>query len=250
MQDDHARVAYDAMASIYDDFNAQNDYFSWFNVLIPRLERLGLPGSGLLLDVACGTGRAVEPMQKRGWLVAGCDISSEMVERARAKHPDAPFDVADMRELTIYRREGFDLVWALNDPVNYLIGDQDLQLAIEAMGRNLASDGLLVFDCNTIALFADSFNPNEGLRRGDSWEWKARGEVDGVWEAELSGDGVETHVHRERHYSVPEVQRAILNAGLEPVAAMGQRETEDGLVLEDGWDEERDHKIVHVARRS
>lgn len=249
MQDDHARVAYDAMAPIYDSFNAQNDYFSWFNVLLPRLERLGLRGFGTLLDVACGTGRAVEPMQLRGWLVRGCDISSEMVERARAKHPDVPFDVADMRELAVYRPEGFDLVWALNDPVNYLIGDGDLQLAIEAMGRNLAADGLLVFDCNTIALFADSFNIQGGMQRGDSWTWKARGEVDGVWEAELSGDGVETHVHRERHYSVPEVQRAILDAGLEPVAAMGQRETEDGLVIEDGWDEERDAKIVHVVRR-
>jgi SAM-dependent methyltransferase len=245
---DHARIAYDAMAPIYDSFNAQNDYFSWFNVLIPRLERLGLPGSGTLLDVACGTGRAVEPMQKRGWLVRGFDISPKMVDIVRSKYPDAPFDVGDMRALPI--SGNFDLVWALNDPVNYLIEDGDLQLAIESMGRNLASDGLLVFDCNTIALFAESFNSQGGMQRGDSWTWKARGEVDGVWEAELSGDGVETHVHRERHYSVPEVQRAILNAGLEVVAAMGQRETEDGLVIEDGWDEERDHKIVHVARRS
>jgi SAM-dependent methyltransferase len=249
MQDDHARVAYDAMASIYDDFNSQNDYFSWFNVLIPRLERLGLPGSGLLLDVACGTGRAVEPMQRRGWLVAGCDISSEMVQLARAKHPDVPFEVDDMRELQVYRPEGFDLVWALNDPVNYLLGDLHLQQAIKSMGRNLAADGLLVFDCNTIALFAANFDP-QGTHRDDRWQWRPRGLVDGIWEAEITGEGVEPHLHRERHYSVPEVQRAILNAGLDVVAAMGQRETEDGLVIEDGWDEERDHKIVHVARRS
>lgn len=248
MQDDHARIAYDAMAAIYDDFNSQNDYFGWFNVLLPKLEQLGLPGKGTLLDVACGTGRAVPPMQQRGWLIRGFDISPKMVQLARSKYPDVPFDVGDMRSLPI--SGDFDLVWALNDPVNYLLEDGDLQLAIESMGRNLSNDGLLVFDTNTIALFADSFNPNEGLHRGDSWTWTARGEVNGVWEAELSGDGVEAHVHRERHYSVPEVQRAILNAGLEPVASMGQREDENGLVIEAGWDEERDHKIVHVARRS
>ena len=42
----------------------------------------------------------------------------------------------------------------------------------------------------------------------------------------------------------------MLNAGLEPVAALGQREEGDGLVLSDAWDEGRDHKIVHVARRT
>jgi hypothetical protein len=42
----------------------------------------------------------------------------------------------------------------------------------------------------------------------------------------------------------------MLNAGLQPVAAMGQREADGELLLADSWDEERDHKIVHVARRS
>lgn len=246
---DHARVAYDAFAPVYDDYNRQNNYETWFNVLLPKLEQLGLPGRGTLLDVACGTGKAVEPMQKRGWLVRGCDISSEMVQLARAKYPDVPFEVDDMRELPTYRAEGFDLVWALNDPVNYLLDDGDLQQAIESMGRNLAGDGLLVFDCNTLGLFAANFDP-QGTHRDDCWRWEPQGLVDGVWEAEISGAGVEPHLHRERHYSVPEVQRAILNAGLEVVATMGQREDEDGLHIEDGWDEERDHKIVHVARRS
>jgi SAM-dependent methyltransferase len=249
MRDDHALQAYDAFASIYDEFNSQNDYESWFAVLLAKLERLGLPGSGSLLDVACGTGMAVAPMLRRGWVVRGCDISPRMVDRARSKYPEVQFDVADMRDLPRFDEDGFDLVWALNDPMNYLLGDGELQLALESMGRNLAVDGLLVFDVNTLALFADSFNPNEGLDRGDRWQWKARGEVDGIWEAELSGDGMDTHLHRERHYPVPEVQRAMLDAGLEPVAAMGQREDENGITIEDGWDEERDLKILHVARR-
>ena len=32
---DHAQIAYDAFAPIYDDFNAQNDYEFWFSVLLP-----------------------------------------------------------------------------------------------------------------------------------------------------------------------------------------------------------------------
>jgi SAM-dependent methyltransferase len=246
---DHARIAYDAMAPIYDQYNAQNDYESWFSVLLPKLERHGLKAAGSLLDVACGTGRAVEPMRRRGWWpIMGCDISEGMVEEARAKCPEVPFDVADMTDLPVYEPEGFDLVWAMNDPVNYLIEDGDLERAIESMGRNLSGDRLLVFDCNTLGLFAANFDP-QGTHRDDRWQWKPRGLVGGVWEAEVSGEGVEPHLHRERHYSVPEVHRAILNSGLEVVATMGQREDEDGLHIEDGWDEDRDHKIIHVARR-
>ena len=59
----------------------------------------------------------------------------------------------------------FELAWALNDPVNYLVGDGDLQSALEAMGANLAADGLLVFDCNTLMLFRASFEPDAGLVR-------------------------------------------------------------------------------------
>jgi hypothetical protein len=49
---------------------------------------------------------------------------------------------------------------------------------------------------------------------------------------------------------VPEVQRTLLNAGLQPLAALGQCEADGTVVLADAWDEERDHKIIHVARRS
>ena len=245
---EHAQIAYDAFAPVYDDFNAQNDYEFWFSVLLPKLEGYGLR-QGKLLDVACGTGRSFPPMLRRGWEITACDISAEMVARAKAKFPDegVTFDVADMTKLPTYGE--FELVWALNDPVNYLVGDGDLQSALEAMGANLAADGLLVFDCNTLMLFRASFEPDAGLRRDSRWRWEGRGERGGVYEAEVSGEGIASHTHKERHYTVPEVQRTLLNAGLQPVAALGQRE-DDGLVLSESWDEGRDHKIVHVARRS
>ena len=64
-------------------------------------------------------------MLRRGWTITACDISAAMVEKAREKFPEGvTFDVCDMRELPVYG--SFELVWALNDPVNYLLGDDDL----------------------------------------------------------------------------------------------------------------------------
>jgi SAM-dependent methyltransferase len=246
---DHAQIAYDAFAPIYDDFNAQNDYEFWFSVLLPRLEEFGLK-TGKLLDVGCGTGRAFAPMLRRGWEITACDISPAMVAKAKEKHAGETiaYDVADMTKLPRYGE--FQLVWGLNDAVNYLVSDGDLQAALEGMSANLADDGLAVFDCNTLMLFRAGFNQGEGLKRDARWNWQGLGQAGDIFEAEVSGEGIATHIHRERHYSVPEVQRTLLNAGLQPLAALGQREDGDELILADTWDEERDHKIVHVARRS
>ena len=46
------------------------------------------------------------------------------------------------------------------------------------------------------------------------------------------------------------MQEAIRSVGLTPLAAMGQSESEAGLAIVDDADEDRDHKIIHVARRS
>src|SRR4051794_37057958 len=80
--DNAARDAYDRFAPVYDEFNAQNDYEHWLGgVLLPELERHGLR-KGWVLDVGCGTGRAFEPLLRRGFSVAGKDVSEQMVERA------------------------------------------------------------------------------------------------------------------------------------------------------------------------
>jgi SAM-dependent methyltransferase len=243
---DPAKRAYDSFAGVYDDFNATNDYEMWFGALLPRLERLGLR-RGSLLDVACGTGRAFAPMLRRGWTITAVDISAAMIVKAQEKQPrGVTFDVCDMRELPVYG--SFELVWALNDPANYLLGDDDLAKALAAMGANLAAGGLVVFDCNTQRLFREFFDSAPGEGGDPRWTWQGLGGDGTFFEAEMSGHEVETHVHRERHRPVDEVQAAMREAGLVPLAALGQRETEDGLILDDDCDEDRDHKIVHVAR--
>lgn len=243
---DPAKLAYEKFAAVYDEFCSANDYEMWFGELLPRLERLGLR-RGALLDVACGTGRAFAPMLRRGWTITACDISPAMVAQARVKHGDeVRLEVADMREMPVYG--SFSLVWALNDAVNYLLGDRDLVAALAAMAANLADDGLLVFDCNTRRLFREFFGARPEEPDDERWVWEGRGGEGDLYEARLSGEDIEPHLHRERHRSVAEVQEAMREVGLAPVAAIGQREEDHKVVLADDWDEDRDLKIIHVAR--
>ena len=134
-----AERAYEAIAPVYDDFTAHHNYELWLGNLLPQLRRHGLRGRRLL-DVGCGTGKSFLPMLERGWEVTGCDISASMLELARAKSGDAVrLSVADMRELPVFGE--FDLVWALDDAVNYLLSGEELGRALSGMRATLPPTG-------------------------------------------------------------------------------------------------------------
>lgn len=250
-----AEIAYEAMAPVYDEFTHLNDYETWFGVLLPALEAHGL-SRGRLLDVGCGSGKAFAPMLRRGWSVHGCDISPAMLEQARLKGGDAVrVDVADMRELPTFGQ--FELVWALNDSVNYLLDGRELTAALEGMRRNLAPNGLLMFDSNTIEAYRGFFCEETIVER-DDWRliWRGRSDpaaapgtvFEASFEAEPLAEGmpvIAPELHRERHFSEAEVLAAIAGAGLECLDAFGYTD-EEGLVAP--LDEVDHYKATYIAR--
>jgi SAM-dependent methyltransferase len=248
---DPTRAAYEALAPIYDELTYRNDYEMWLGALLPELERHGLR-RGRALDAGCGTGRAFEPLLRRGWELWGCDLSPAMLEQAREKYGDAvALEVADIRELP--RLGEFDLVLALNDVINYQLEDGDLERALAGMRENLAPHGLIVFDSNTLCLFRASFVAGEDEAIQGEWRWRGMAdafEPGGVHAAEVSGRDLPAVVHRQRHYGQDEILVALRSAGLEPLAALGQSEEEGRVVLSEPPDEERDYKIIHIARRA
>lgn len=51
---------------------------------------------GPIVEVGCGPGQVTRYLASRGATVEGVDLSPEMIEEARAAHPDLAFRVADM----------------------------------------------------------------------------------------------------------------------------------------------------------
>jgi|SRR6187549_1167615 len=250
-----ALEAYESLASVYDDFNHQNDYEAWIGaVLLPRLRGYGLEGPGAALDVGCGTGKAFPPLLERGWDVSGCDISPAMVDIARERFgSQVRLSVADMRSLPTLG--SFDLVLAINDAVSHLLTGRDLREAMACFAKNLSPGGLLVFDCNTRTLFRGLFDAAE--RRvvehgGRRWTWQGMGEGDRIAEtfsARISGDSIAPTTIVQRHFSQPEVERALEATGLRCRGVLGQREADGGVVICEHPDEERDGKFVYIASR-
>jgi SAM-dependent methyltransferase len=251
-----AEEAYEALAPLYDDFTSHHDVDLWLGNLLVELRRHGL-GGNRLLDVGCGTGKSFLPMLARGWEVTGCDISPSMLELARAKVGDTvPLSVADMRKLPVFGE--FDLVWCMDDALNYLLSAEELREALSGMRANLAPDGLLLFDVNTVQIYRTFFAEVERSERGGRrfvWRGLASNDVapSSICEARLEvetedGDAapMETHVHRQRHYPEAQVLAVLREAGLEPLDVIGHGYD---AVLQRPVDELRHTKMVYIARR-
>ncbi len=251
-----AEQAYEAIAPVYDDFTAHHDYELWLGHLLPKASGHGLSGRRLL-DVGCGTGKSFLPMLERGWEVTACDISPSMLELARAKAGGAAqLSVADMRELPVFGE--FDLVWALDDAVNYLLSAEELGEALSGMRANLAPGGLLMFDVNTLQAYRTFFAEEQTVERGGRQADLARpglrrhpaGSISEARFEVEAGDGegdVETHVHRQRHFPEAEVRGQLAGAGLECLDVYGHG---FDAVLKQPVEELVHSKAVYIARRA
>lgn len=247
-----ARETYDAFAASYDDFNHRYQFDRWTGKLLERAETSGLTGRRLL-DVGCGTGLSFVSMLERGFQVTGCDISPAMLSRARARAIGrATLVEADMRELPALGE--FDLVWAVNDAVNYLQSAVDLRAALRGMRANLAAGGIVLFDLNTIRTYREFFAEEVVVEHGGRrliWRGSAAAGTlppGSVFEAVLDGrgPGVERHLHRQRHFPEAEALAAIAAAGLACVEVSGELDGELGPCLDEGTHT----KAVYVCRRA
>lgn len=61
------------------------------------------PGS-LVVDLGCGNGALSEKLKEKGYRVLGVDASPDMMEKARAMHPDIDFMAGDATEFTLGER--------------------------------------------------------------------------------------------------------------------------------------------------
>jgi SAM-dependent methyltransferase len=244
-----AKQTYDTFSSVYDDFNHRYMYERWTGRLLAAAEDAGLEGDRLL-DVGCGTGLSFIPMLERGWHVTGCDISLQMLDLAEAKVGEAAtLLTADMRDLPVMGQ--FDLVWAVNDAVNYLLTREELEAAVTGMRRNLAPNGIVAFDVNTLATYRTFFSTERVVEvNGKRLIWRGQMSAADVSpgsinEARFEAAGEEdlAHVHRQRHFAEDEVLAAIDAAGLRSLDVLGERDGD----LERGLDEELHTKVVYLC---
>ena len=71
-------------------------------------------------------------------------MTPEMLEVARARHPEITFHQGDMRTFDLGRR--FDVVTCLFSSIGYLRSPSDLRAAVINMARHLQPGGVLIIE--------------------------------------------------------------------------------------------------------
>ena len=250
-----ALEAYESLAAHYDLFTAGYDHRRWIEALDRLARDHGLSGRRVL-DLGCGTGRALEPLLERGYEVVGCDLSPSMIAVAGERHPGVELHVADMRRLPDLGP--FDLVLCLDDAVNYLLDEQELRAALQSIRSVLTETGLLIFDVNTGLAYESAFGRDRVVSdedrvlawRGDGLDGQqrlARATIEifsalpeaGTWTREES-------VHVQRYWRDAELAELVTAAGMQVAGRFGQR---TGAVLDRAPDPTIHTKVVFVVAK-
>ena len=106
------------------------------NVLTPH---------GVILDLACGTGRHSIPLSKEGYDVVGLDISPNLLKIAKTRLGSVQLVRADMRHLP-FKPQAFAAAVSMDTSLGYLPAEEDDEESLLELHQTLQKDGILIVD--------------------------------------------------------------------------------------------------------
>jgi SAM-dependent methyltransferase len=142
-------MSYESLAAFYDRLqDAGTDYGAIGAYYHKKLLQNGAK-SGILLDLACGTGVLSRYFANRNYDVIGADISAEMLSEAmKNPHQNIQYLRQDMTELDLFGT--IDCCICTLDVFNHLPDEAALRQALSRISLFMNVGGALVFDVNTL----------------------------------------------------------------------------------------------------
>src|SRR5262249_2179271 len=215
--------AYGAFAYAYDQALGER-FFRSVRRLLNRVLAAHPTRNKTHLDVACGTGLAIEYFERHGYTSVGVDLSMSMLQLARRRA--GRLILGDMRSLPI--REKFARVTCLYDSLNHL---DDLHPAFAAIREAMTADGLFLFDVNHPDIYPAIWGSDEPfIGDGEDFHLKMATKFrrrDRLAQALVTGwalvDGRKVAIRerrRQRAYTEREVIDALAGAGFVPAEMM------------------------------
>jgi SAM-dependent methyltransferase len=215
--------AYGAFAYAYDKALGARFFKAARKLLDDTLDRYPTP-KRTHLDVACGTGMAVEYFRGKGWKSTGVDASLPMLQLTLQSNNAGV--AGDMRQLPFRRK--FARVTCLYDSLNHLLEPEDLTAAFRSIRGVMDHDSLFLFDMNHPEIYPEVWGMSDPYTASGSdyhleiaTRYRKR---DRIGRAAVSGwalmDGKRVEIreeHLQRAYSEREITGALGEAGLAPV---------------------------------
>ena len=220
--------SYQGFAPLYDALTFDVDYENIASFIQSLLKKHGLE-SGLVLDLACGTGTLTLALASKGYEMLGADLSEDMLSVARQK-PGAEnilFLNQPMDDFELYGT--VDAIVCVLDSINYLTEPEKLHKTFHLCANYLNPGGVLIFDVNSEYKFSSVLGCQTYAYETDeifyNWEneYDPKSRLCNLYLTFfcLEDSGLYRRVdevHIQRAYSDEELKNALKNAGLTVVA--------------------------------
>ncbi len=142
---------YGNFAYVYDQLMDDVDYEEWVKYIESLIEKSGANVKNIL-ELACGTGNITIPLAKKGYDIAGIDISEDMLGLALEKSETMGVPLVlleqDMVELD-FDLYDLDCVLCACDGFNYVTSLDDLDKVFAKIYDLLKPGGIFVFDISS-----------------------------------------------------------------------------------------------------
>jgi len=132
----------------YDLFYEKKDYEKECDFLEELFRKYKLDPKSIL-DLGCGTGGHVLPLARRGYKMAGLDLSEHMLEIAQDKLKSESLE-ADLRQGNIIEYDfdqKYDSVISMFAVYSYVTQNEDLLSSFKCAKKHLKPGGAFIFDC-------------------------------------------------------------------------------------------------------
>ena len=217
---------YGDLAYFYDSLTEDAEYESRVEYLLELFKKYDHTPN-LLLDLACGTGNIGGRIKETGIDVIGVDCSEDMLAIAREKFPDMLLLCQDAASLELYGT--VDGAVCCLDSLNHICDYGEFCQAIAKVALFLEPGRLFIFDVNTEYKHSEILGDNTIIKEYEDvfciWQNSTQ---NGITEIDLDifalGENSlwERYSERitERAYSAAEIEKALMDAGLETVAIL------------------------------
>lgn len=167
---------YSALARIYDTLMYDVPYQQWAEYLEKLLQNNGVKSGSRILEYACGTGNLTTLFAQKGYMLTAVDVSEEMLfqaqEKTRKKALSVTYVCADMCEFQL--NKPVSAIVCACDGVNYILNKKDLVNFFECAYKNLADDGVFLFDVSSVYklkhILGDEFYYDDGETETYFWQ--------------------------------------------------------------------------------
>ena len=141
---------YEKFAYAYDRIMYNVDYPRWEEYINDLFLRDNHHPQKML-DLACGTGQLTMLLAKRGYEMWGVDRAEGMLKIARQKSAQSNLEIefrqGDMRDFDLPQK--FDTIVCTYDSINYMVNEQEFEVACRNVSNHLGMSGFFIFDVTT-----------------------------------------------------------------------------------------------------